>query len=132
MRKICYLYFTAKEIILHKIKLFYCEKFLFLKAVPRYLPAEFISFLLISNFGAVQGVTQTLTIFFRSIPIFFAKYFNVIQTDFQEREAEWRIFGKVNRVITQYPEETIWQKRAKNYLLPGKVLGSSWGVLEKQ
>lgn len=62
----------------------------------------------------------------------FAKHFNVIQTDFQEREAEWRIFGKVNRVITQYPENTILQKRAKNYLLSGKVLGSSWGVLEKQ
>lgn len=32
MRKIYYLYFTAQKAILYKIWLFYCEKYLFLKA----------------------------------------------------------------------------------------------------
>ena len=32
VRKIYYLYFIAQKVILHKICLFYCEKFLFLKA----------------------------------------------------------------------------------------------------
>ena len=60
----------------------------------------------------------------------FAKHFRLLKTDFNEREAEWRIFGRVERVISNYPEDTILQKRAKEYLLSGKVLGNGWGVLE--
>lgn len=60
----------------------------------------------------------------------FRKYFKVIQTDFNEREGEWRIFGKVIRKVSDYPEETGLQKRAKEYLLKGKSLGNSWAVLE--
>ena len=61
----------------------------------------------------------------------FAKHFNLLSTDYNEREAEWRIFGKVERLIIDYPEETLLQKRAKAYLLSGKVLGNSWGILNK-
>lgn len=60
----------------------------------------------------------------------FAKHFTILSTDFKEREAEWRIFGKVERIISDYPEETLLQKRTKEYLLSGKVLGNSWGVLK--
>ena len=61
----------------------------------------------------------------------FAKHFKIIKTDFNEREGEWRIFGKVERVIARYPENTILQKKVKAYLLSGKVLGNGWGILRK-
>ncbi|MBQ3514534.1 MAG: hypothetical protein IJA32_12190, partial [Lachnospiraceae bacterium] len=35
MRKISFLYFNALEAFLHEIWLFYCEKFLFLRAVDK-------------------------------------------------------------------------------------------------
>lgn len=60
----------------------------------------------------------------------FRKHFRVIRVDFNEREAEWRIFGKVNRIVSAYPTETRLQKCARDYLLSGKVLGNGWAVLE--
>lgn len=61
----------------------------------------------------------------------FQEHFDVIKTDFNEREAEWRIFGRVLRVVTDYPENTRLQKRTKEYLLSGKILGNGWGRLMK-
>jgi len=59
----------------------------------------------------------------------FRKHFKVLRTDYNEREAEWRIYGKVLKNIVDYPEETGLQKRAKEYLLSGKCLGNGWALL---
>ena len=59
----------------------------------------------------------------------FRKHFRILQTDYREREAEWRIFGKVLKNIVEYPEGTALQRRVKEHLLSGKVLGNGWGVL---
>ena len=48
----------------------------------------------------------------------------------KEREAEWRVFGKVLKNVVEYPEDTSLQKRVKEYLLSGKSLGNGWAVLE--
>lgn len=60
----------------------------------------------------------------------FRKHFKVLQTDYKEREAEWRVFGKVLKNVVEYPENTSLQKRVKEYLLSGKSLGNGWAVLE--
>lgn len=60
----------------------------------------------------------------------FRKHFKIIQTDYREREAEWRVFGKVLKNVADYPEETSLQKRVKEYLLSGKALGNGWGILD--
>ena len=59
----------------------------------------------------------------------FRKHFKVLQVDYKEREAEWRVFGKVLKNVVEYPEETSLQKRVKGYLLSGKSLGNGWAVL---
>lgn len=59
----------------------------------------------------------------------FQKIFHVIEVDYKEREAEWRVFGTVKNVITDYPEETSLQRSVKEYLLKGKTLGNGWGRL---
>ena len=60
----------------------------------------------------------------------FRSHFKVLKTDFNEREAEWRVFGKVLKNVSDYPEETSLQKRIKQYLLNGKTLGNGWAVLK--
>lgn len=60
----------------------------------------------------------------------FRKHFKVLQVDYNEREAEWRVFGRVLKNVVEYPEETSLQKRVKEYLLSGKCLGNGWAVLE--
>ena len=60
----------------------------------------------------------------------FRKHFRVLQNDYKEREAEWRVFGKVLKNVVDYPEETSLQRRVKEYLLSGKSLGNGWGVLK--
>lgn len=62
----------------------------------------------------------------------FATRFKIIATDYKEREAEWRIFGRVERVVENYPENTMLQKKAKDYLLSGRALGSSWGIWQNK
>lgn len=59
----------------------------------------------------------------------FSEHFSVMQIDFNEREAEWRIFGKVLKNISEYPEKTQLQRSAKEYLLSGKCLGNGWSIL---
>ncbi|MGN0365915.1 MAG: acyltransferase domain-containing protein [Suilimivivens sp.] len=59
----------------------------------------------------------------------FQKHFQILKVDYNEREAEWRIFGPVLRVIRDYPEETSLQRTAKAYLLEGKSLGVGLGKL---
>ena len=60
----------------------------------------------------------------------FRKHFKVLQVDYKEREAEWRVFGKVLKNVVEYPEDTSLQKRVKEYLLSGKCLGNGWAVLK--
>lgn len=59
----------------------------------------------------------------------FREHFRVLQVDYKEREAEWRVFGKVLKNVVEYPEDTSLQKRVKEYLLGGKCLGNGWGVM---
>lgn len=60
----------------------------------------------------------------------FRSHFKVLQTDYKEREAEWRVFGKVLKNVVDYPEDTSLQKCIKEHLLSGKVLGNGWAVLK--
>lgn len=62
----------------------------------------------------------------------FRRHFEVLQIDFKEREAEWRVFGKVLKNVVEYPENTSLQKRVKGYLLSGKSLGNGWALLKEQ
>lgn len=62
--------------------------------------------------------------------IHFQNRFHLIKTDYQEREAEKRIFGWIAENITAYPDHTRLQKRARQYLLSGRALGKGWGLLK--
>ena len=59
----------------------------------------------------------------------FRKHFKVLQVDYREREAEWRIFGSVLKNVTDYPEATSLQRKAKKNLLQGGSFGNGWGIL---
>ena len=61
----------------------------------------------------------------------FQNEFQLAETDFNEREAEWRIFGKTESDPQNYPEETSLQKNAKKYLLSGRKLGNGLGILKR-
>ncbi len=61
----------------------------------------------------------------------FQECFDVIETDYKEREAEQRIFTKVVMKVGSYPEQTSLQRNAKRYLLSGKSLGNGFGILKK-
>lgn len=67
----------------------------------------------------------------RSNILQFQKKFHVIETDYKEREAEWRIYGSVRNIVTDYPEDTSLQRNVKYYLLKGNTLGNGWGLLTK-
>lgn len=58
----------------------------------------------------------------------FQKYFQIVDVDFEEKEAEWRIFGRLEKNPKKYPESTTLQKNAKSYLQSGKKLGNGLGV----
>ena len=51
--------------------------------------------------------------------------------DFEEKEAEWRIFGRLEENPKKYPESTSLQKNAKRYLQSGKKLGNGLGLLKE-
>ena len=61
----------------------------------------------------------------------FQKYFQIVDVDFEEKEAEWRIFGRLEKNPKKYPESTTLQKNAKSYLQSGKKLGNGLGVLQE-
>ncbi|MFR3947236.1 MAG: acyltransferase domain-containing protein [Ruminococcus sp.] len=64
--------------------------------------------------------------------IMFQNQFQIVETDWDEREAEWRIWGKVQRNLNVYSENTSLQRAAKKYLKSGKVLGSGLGILKPE
>ena len=57
----------------------------------------------------------------------FQSHFQLLEVDYLEREAEWRIFSKVQEDVKVYPEKTSLQKAAKAYLLSGRKLGLGLG-----
>ena len=59
----------------------------------------------------------------------FRRHFKVVQVDYKEREAEWRVFGKILKNVAKYPEETSLQRKVKAYLLSGKSLGNGWAIV---
>lgn len=58
----------------------------------------------------------------------FRNLFQVADTDFKEREGEWRIYGCLKDDALEYPENTSLQKAAKQYLLAGNKLGNGIGI----
>ena len=62
----------------------------------------------------------------------FQKLYQIVQTYEQDREAEERIYIKIQDNPGAYPEMTSLQKRAKQYLLSGKKLGSGLGILKTE
>ena len=62
----------------------------------------------------------------------FQKYFQIVDVDFEEKEAEWRIFGRLEKNPKKYPESTTLQKCKKLSSVREKNLngaGSSAGTL---
>lgn len=60
----------------------------------------------------------------------FQKFFTLLQTDYDTREAEERIFDKVESNPRNYSENTSLQRAAKSYLLSGNRLGNGLGILQ--
>lgn len=61
----------------------------------------------------------------------FQNHFDVKKTDYEERQAEERIFGHVLQTVADYPEKTTLQKKAKAYLLAGNSFANGYGTLKK-
>lgn len=62
----------------------------------------------------------------------FQRLFRVTRVETGGQEAEKRIFHRVLDEPAEYPEKTTLQRRAKEYLLEGKQLGSGIGVLRTE
>lgn len=60
----------------------------------------------------------------------FQKFFQIVKTDFGERQAEQRIFGTVQENPGKYRIKTSLQKSAVSYLQEGHLLGNGLGVLK--
>lgn len=60
----------------------------------------------------------------------FQNLFQVVKIHHAFPQAEQRIFGKVLKDKTEYPEYTSLQKKAKAYVLDGKDLGIGIGIIE--
>lgn len=57
----------------------------------------------------------------------FQNHFRLLEMDYLQTEALWRIFSKVREDMSQYPEQTSLQRGAKAYLYNGKRLGRGLG-----
>ncbi len=62
----------------------------------------------------------------------FQKWFEIVSVDKKCRQAEERIFIKVQENPADYPEETSLQKAAKRYLMDGGKLGCGVGILKEK
>ena len=60
----------------------------------------------------------------------FQKMFDVVSIDKESRQAEERIFIKLEENPRDYPEDTSLQREAKRYLINGGILGCALGVLK--
>ncbi len=61
----------------------------------------------------------------------FQELFDIVKIDYDYKEAEIRLYGRVEEDISNYAEHTSLQKSAKEYLLSGKRLGRAIGILKK-
>lgn len=59
----------------------------------------------------------------------FQRLFRVTRAEAGGHEAERRIYGRVSEDPAEYPESTSLQRKAKEYMLGGKRLGSGVGIL---
>ncbi len=59
----------------------------------------------------------------------FQTLFNIYDVDLESKEAEQRIFNKVNANPSEYDELTSLQRSAKAYLVAGHPLGSGFGII---
>lgn len=62
----------------------------------------------------------------------FQQLFTIISSDYDTREAEERIFGKVEERPEEYPTHTSLQKNARKFLLEGNQLGNGFGILKEE
>lgn len=62
----------------------------------------------------------------------FQEMFDIQSVDFEFREGEERIFGKVLEDPQMYPEKTSLQREARKWLIQGNRLGSGLGVLKTE
>ena len=62
----------------------------------------------------------------------FQEMFDIQSVDFEFREGEERIFGKVLENPQMYPEKTSLQREARKWLIQGNRLGSGLGVLKAE
>lgn len=60
--------------------------------------------------------------------IIFQNHFDIQKINYEARDAERRIFSKVRENPKEYQEDTSLQRRAKEYLLAGKKLGTAYGI----
>ncbi len=58
----------------------------------------------------------------------FQKLFHILMLDFDSREAECRIYPRLQDDPDMYPETTSLQRKARQYLLSGKKLGCGTGI----
>lgn len=58
----------------------------------------------------------------------FQSQFNIYEVDKSSKEAEERIFNKLNESPHDYEENTRLQRNAKNFLIAGGKLGSGYGI----
>lgn len=61
----------------------------------------------------------------------FRNFFHVVLRDYDTREAEERIFKRVQENASMYPEETSLQRAAKQFLMEGAHLGNGVGILRE-
>lgn len=62
----------------------------------------------------------------------FQELFDVVQVDYREREAEWRVFGRHFYRVADYAEDTSLRRCLKQHLLSGGVLGNGFGILRDE
>jgi hypothetical protein len=59
----------------------------------------------------------------------FQNRFHIYSTNYNSRQGEERIFGRIQDSPELYPEATSLQKRAKEYLISGKKIGMGSGII---
>ena len=62
--------------------------------------------------------------------IMFQNQFQIVETDWDEREAEWRIWGKVQRNLNVYSEEHISSESCKEISEVRKSAGERSGNIK--